>query len=508
MIKRDDRLALDRYKDKLKRASEYNNINIGESDVEKRKRIERARRDYAFCVSYYFPHYATCECADFQIQAANWLKRNSDCVDLEIWPRGHAKSVHMDILWPFWMWINNEIDMFVLIGANETAAADLMSDLQAEFEANQQIINDFGEQRTVGDWELGNFVTKNGTPFYSLGRGQKPRGKRYRNKRPNIFVFDDIDDDEIIQNPRRVKRVIKWIFGAVYGAADNKGCRMVFANNIIGPFTIITEILKRPGVRKNIIRALDENGDPVWHQKYTRAFFDLKRSTQGDYLFQTEYMNNPQTEGEIFRDDQIQWAPMPRIDQFDCLVGHWDVAYAGTTTADYNAVKIWGLKDGHFYHIKAFVKQCKMDEAMLFMVAFELSLPKDDRGNICVKIHWRFESQFWNDALKMILEEVRKKTKFDLQITQCERPIKNKFDRILTMQPYYQNRKIYYNKKEEFNLCMQTGLNQLKSIEPGYKCHDDGPDADEGAISYLSKFLPNNNPLPIYGLRPKSQGAW
>lgn len=501
MVKKDDRLALERYLDKLNQIQQYSHVNLNESDSEKKKRIEHAKRDYAFMVSYYFPHYATSECAGFQIEAANYIRKHRNCLDVEAWFRGGAKSTHLDIMVPFWLWMNNELDVLLLIGKSAEDAKILLSDLQAEFEANPQILADFGEQKKMGGWEEGNFVTKNGVAFYSLGRGQSPRGLRYRNKRPNYIVWDDAEDDELIRNPERVKRLIKWVFGALYNTMDNKGARFIVANNIIGLDTVVTNIMKRPGARVNIVNAINEQGEVTWN-KYTLEFFEERKKIIGDYSFQTEFMNNPQIEGEIFKDEQIQFKPLPYIDSFECIVGHWDVAYAGTSSGDYNAIKVWGLKDEHFYCIKAFVKQCKMHTAIKWMIDYEKSLPKT------VKIHWRYESQFWNDALKMVLEEVKKESKSELQMTQCERPVKNKFDRIVSLQPYYQNGKIYYSKKEEFNIDMQTGINQLKSIEPGYKSHDDSPDADEGAISYLSKFIKSNNPLPVLGKRGKANGAW
>lgn len=516
MIKKTDSQALQRYLDKLEHIKRSSHVNLNESAKEKQERIERAKKDYAFCVNYYFPHYATAPCASFQIEAANFIKKHKECINAEVWARGHAKSTHMDIMIPFWLWINNEIDVMLLIGKSADDAKTLLSDLQAEFESNPQILADFGDQRKNGSWEEGQFVTKNDCAFFSLGRGQSPRGIRYRNKRPSMVVFDDIDDDEIVNNLKRVLKVVKWIFGAVYGAMDNRGARLIFANNLISNTGIIAFVIKRikalskhsKNARVNIVNALDSSGKPTWWQKYTKAFFKEKQAVMGDYNFQTEYMNNPQTEGKIFLDEQIQWATIPQLKTFDCIVGHWDVAYAGTESGDYNAVKVWGVKDKNFYCIKAFVRQCKMGLAMQFMVDFERGLPPG------VKVHWRFESQFWNDAIKMTLEEVNEKVQqkkdeaYQLLITKCDRPINNKFDRIVSLQPYYQNGRIYYNKKEEFNIDMQVGLNQLKAIEPGYSTHDDSPDADEGAISYLSRFIPNNNPLPILGERKQSEGAW
>lgn len=510
MSVRDDKKALERYKEKLLRAQEFNHVNFSETAIEKQQRIAKAKKDYRFCVSYYFPHYATSECGDFQIEAANHIMKNKECISAEIWARGHAKSTHLDIMIPFWLWLNDEIDVMLLVGKSADDAKTLLSDLQAEFEANPQIIADFGEQKQMGSWEEGSFVTKNDVAFYSLGRGQSPRGIRYRNRRPNIIVIDDIDDDEIAENQRRVKKVVKWLFGALYGCMDNKGARFIFANNLISNTGIIAHVIQRvkalqkkmKHARVNFVNALDKKGKPTWYQKYTKQFFTDKEEVVGNYNFQTEWQNNPQVEGKIFLDEQIQWAKLPALKDFECIVGHWDVAYAGTETGDYNAVKVWGLYKNKFYHIKAFVRQCKMSAAMHWMINFEASLPKN------VKILWRFESQFWNDAIKMTLREVQENTGKELLISQCERPVTNKFARIVGMQPHFQGSRCYYNDQERFNIDMQVGINQLKSIEPGYTTHDDGPDADEGAISFLYKFIPYTNPLPILGTRKERNGAW
>lgn len=508
-VTKDDKSALDRYLSKLRLISQYNNVNLNETKDEKAARITRLKKDYKACFEYYFPHYATCECANFQVEAAEYIRKNKECIDGEIWARGHAKSTHLDIGVPFWLWINDELDVTLLVGKNEDDAKILLSDLQAEFEANPQILADFGEQKMHGQWEDGNFVTKKGDcAFFSLGRDQNPRGVRYRNKRPSLIIFDDIDDDQLAENPKRVKRVVKRIFSAYVGTTDNLGCRIVFANNLIHREGIIAHIiekiqsLKLFKSRVNFINALDENGEPTWHQKYSRDHFLKKQELMGDYNFQTEYQNNPQLEGKLFTDEQIVFSSIPRLDHMEAIVAHWDVAYSGGKTSDYNAIKIWGLKNKHFYCIKAFVRRCKMAEAIQWMIDFKKQLPKS------VEITWRYESQFWNDALKMTLEDVNTKNKTDFGLVQCDRNVTNKFQRIIAMQPYYQNTRVYYNANEKFNVDMQTGINQLKSIEQGYTSHDDSPDADAAAIDYLSKFIPNNNPLPELGYRNNAKGAW
>jgi phage terminase large subunit-like protein len=501
-LSKDDKIALERYLAKIAHIKEFSQVNPNETETEKKKRIERAKKDYAFFVKYYFPHYANCECADFHIDAANQIKKNKFIVSIEEWARAHAKSTHFDIMIPFWLWINNDINVMLLVGKSEEDAKTLLSDLQAEFENNPQILADFGKQISLGDWQDGNFVTKNGKAFFSLGRGQSPRGVRHRQHRPDYIVCDDIDDDVLVKNPKRVKETVNWILEALFNTMDVNGARFVLVNNRIGSNTVLTNMVKRPNVKHRIVNALDKHGKPTWHQKYSLDYFKQRREQIGEYAFQKEFMNNPHVEGEIFKDEQIQFAPIPKLNTFDCIIAHWDVAYAGTSTGDYNAVVVWGLKGNEFYHIKAFVRQCKMYDAIKWMHDYEKTLPES------IKIQWRFESQFWNDALKMTLEQVNKDCGKELNLIQCARPVTNKFDRIVGLQPYFQNLRVYFNEKEKYNLDMQTGLSQLKAIEPGYKSPDDAPDAYEGAITYLSKFIQGNNLLPILGKRDGGKQAW
>ncbi|MEG1464813.1 MAG: hypothetical protein RSC11_07945 [Mucinivorans sp.] len=96
---------------------------------------------------------------------------------------------------------------------------------------------------------------------------------------------------------------------------------------------------------------------------------------------------------------------------------------------------------------------------------------------------------FGTIPVQQAIETVRQERNRWLNIAIVNRPTANKFTRILTMHPYYQNGRVYHNKKEQANNDMQTGLNQLYGIEPGYHTHDDAPDADQQAIEYLAQFV-------------------
>ena len=92
----------------------------------------------------------------------------------------------------------------ILVSKSEDAADRLLGDLQAELQYNNLLIRDFGPQVVDGSWTDGEFKTKSGCLFISLGRGQTPRGIKDRGLRPDYIIIDDIDDDELVRNPRRV----------------------------------------------------------------------------------------------------------------------------------------------------------------------------------------------------------------------------------------------------------------------------------------------------------------
>ena len=137
-----------------------------------------------------------------------------------------------------------------------------------------------------------------------------------------------------------------------------------------------------------------------------------------------------------------------------------------------------------------------MEDAIRFMYQFEELLPKS------VVLNWRLEKQFWNKPVQDALDIVELEYKRPLNIVVSDNPRGkgNKYDRIVSGSlPYYQQGRIYYDENEYSNNDFQVGIAQLKDIEPGYKTHDDSPDADQQAIEYLSQFVvyPNHSSTEV-----------
>lgn len=484
-MKKEDKEALDKYLKRLEFARSSGGIDPYETKKQKDARIEKAKKDVRFCVEYYFPHYATFKSADFQIKGANMTLKDKKCRQFDQWGRGLAKSVWNNIIIPFWLHIQDQAHYMVVVTVNHDKACDLAEDLRAEFEGNPRIINDFGEQKNQGQWEKGFYVTNSGFICKALGAGQSVRGLRVKAQRPDYIVVDDLETRDSIANPKRQKKYVKWIETDLIPTMDGEIRRFKYANNKFAPVMIQTILQeKHPNWKVHQVNAYNPvTYEPKWKEKYNDEYYKEVEDDIGVLAAKAEYNNKPHIEGEIFKEEQIQWAKLPRLDHFKVIIGFWDIAWTANQLSDFNAVRVWGLKVSDFYYIDSYVKQSKIKAALVWMVNYQMNLPD---GVIC---HFYYEEQFINDEIIRTIEEVEEEYDIILNLTASPNPSGKKYDRILTLQVYYQNSRIYYNEKKKDHNDTSTGLSQLYGIEPGYTTKDDAPDADQQAIEKLSKYI-------------------
>ena len=497
--------AIERWQKHCETVQAATTVNTAETLQDKALRIKRVRTDYAAFVDYYFPHYTVnpetgmrTPCAPFHIKAASKILQNRNLRAVFKWHRGAAKSTHMDIFIPLWLKCqqNKQLNVMVLVGKSEDNANTLLSDIQAELQFNQRYIHDFGQQYNGGSWEEGEFVTKDGTAFFARGRGQSPRGLRYRSHRPDYIVIDDLDDDELCESPARVTRLTNWVKEALFGALDGGRGRFIMVGNLISKNSVLANIAATNGVHVSQVNVWDKNGNVSWAAKWTPEEVRAIEQFQGYRSFQKEYMNNPITEGAVFRNDWIKWGKMPDLKKFDELVLYIDPSFKGTTKNDYKAAKLWGKAGSQLWHIKAFVRQCSVAEMVRWL--YDLYEWSQSQG---IAIKWYMEANFMQDT---ILDEFRREGDlrgYQLPISADKRKKPDKFQRIEAISPLWERGFVTYNETEKDDPDMQAGIEQTLAFERGMRGHDDAPDADEGAIWYLQRDTRISSFTPSFGRR-------
>ena len=497
--KKVSRELLERWNDRVAAITRHT-FNLNETAESKEARIARAKKDYAYFVATYFPHLATSPTAKFQVDAANYIATHPRARALFEWARGHAKSSHIGCLIPLWL-LARGVDDFrymVIVSKSEDAAISLLGDLQAELLANDAYKTDFNLRTDKGaEWQQGRFTTSNGTTFIAIGRGQSPRGLKKRGQRPDYIVVDDIDDDELVRNEARVSKAYEWMMTALFGTMAVGRGRFVLVGNRIGKESILTRYAKTKEVYHTQVNILDKQGNPSWHENYTLSEVEEIRATMGERNFQKEYMNNPITEGTVFKREYIHYTKPLRLKEYRSIVAYTDPSFKGTKQNDYKATVVVGkTKEGYYHILRAYA----MQTSVTAMVAWHYDIENYIDGR--APIRYYMEANFIQDLL---LDEFKKegiaRGGRQIPITPDKRKKPDKFARIEAMQPLFERGFVLFADRSEGT---DTLIEQLLSIEQGSRVHDDAPDALEGAIYILNRGGGARNyiiPSPKHKLR-------
>ncbi len=513
MTKAELKKAIEEWKQHCETVQAATSIIITETPAQRLARIARLRSDYAAFVDYYFPHWTinpetgnATPCAPFHIDAANKILKNRNLKAAFMWHRGAAKSTNMDVFVPMWLMCQErrEINVMVIVGKSEDNAKTLLGDIQAELQYNQRYIADFGEQFNAGNWQDGEFVTRTEVAFFARGRGQSPRGLRYRSHRPDYIIIDDLDDDELVESPARVSKLFDWVRSALFGTLDGGRGRFIMVGNLIAKNSVLAKWCDIKSVHVTRVNIYDHNGAISWAAKWTPEEVQAIADVAGYRAFQKEYMNNPIIEGAVFRNEWIRWGKRPAWSKFSEIVLYIDPSFKGSTKNDFKAAKLWGKAGTQLWHLRAFVRQCSVAEMVRW--CYDLYEWARARG---IAVRWYMEANFMQDT---ILDEFQREGElrgYQLPMIGDKRKKPDKFQRVEAVSPLWERGFVWYDDTQKDDPDMLAGIDQTLAFEKGMRGHDDAPDADEGAIWILQrdtrqKNIVNNTSI---GLRPNAKNV-
>ena len=511
--------AYDLWRERCRQVQAITDVSVlrTESSVEKQRRIARLQQNYAAFCEYYFPHFLQLRDktsgevirpihnAPFHNAAAQKVKTCANLKAVFMWPRGHAKSTHMDIFLPLWLMFQPKrlISFMVVVGKSEDAADRLLGDIQAELEYNQRIIADFGEQKpAAGNWQDGEFKAACGVKFLACGRGQSPRGLRDREARPDYIVIDDLDDDELCRNDKRVHDLTDWVKEALFGSLDVGRGRFIMVGNLISKNSVLFNIANTKGVHLSKITAVDKNGEPVWKEKWTKEEAMAYRDFVGYRAWEKEMMHNPIVDGTIFRAEWIRYKKLPKLTKYEQLVCYTDPSFKSTTSNDYKASRLWGKIGTELHLIDCYVRQ----DTVSGMVRWLYDLYERTRDSVSVQFF--MEANFMQDV---ILDEFATEGNirgYQLPIMPDKRKKPEKIQRIEAVSPLWERGFVFYNEALKGTPDMEVGIEQTLALERGSRVHDDAPDADEGAIWLLQRNARQESIQPVFGRRPTAKNIW
>lgn len=486
-----DKQALKRWEALRKSIATSTTVDVDETVEEQEKRKKKLEKSFPDFCKYYFPKYYKSEFAAFQKEYAQHVIDNNVTVAVAAWARDHAKSVIVDIMLTIYLHCTGRASNTMLVSRTETVAIDLLTPIQIQFEKNQRLINDYGVFQSMTKWESGFFKTNQGWAFKALGSGQNPRGAREEDIRPDHIIVDDIDDDELARNSKRLDELNDWVWGALMPCFHISGSqRFQFVGNIIAKDSIIQRALLKADF-KQIINILDEKGIPSWKEAYTIGQCQRMIDKLGYRLSQREYFNNPISEGKVFKKEWMQFKQLPPLKAYkNFALAYLDPGFKKTKTSDTKALVLVGLIRGEWHIIKVFCGKASVEEMIAW--CYEMDKYVKEKGG-AYKL--KMEEVFLQDLLYKDFNAAAKARNYAVPVTGDKRKKPDKDARIEATSGYFERGTVYFNEGERDNHHMQALIEQYLNFETGVRTKKDGPDAVEGAMHLLEQTVMQNGEI-------------
>ncbi|MDR2002141.1 MAG: phage terminase large subunit [Prevotella sp.] len=488
------------YEKHCRRIAQATIININESPQDKKKRIKELESDYAKWFEYYFPNFAKSKCAPFHKALAKYIIKHKRCRVLAEWYRSAAKSVHINMGIPLFLYfVMHDLKFMLIIGANAPKAKKLLSSIQGQLQYNKRLINDYGEKFQHGDWADGDFATLDGVRFMALGFGQDPRGSREDSERPDYITTDDVDTKKHMNNDRIMRESVDYITEDVWGcfdAIDEGTERYIHANNNTNKNSITNRLKKIFQEFKQ--RAREEGEEDIFHISTVKAVKDLstfeptwKDKTSAEYWrkkfnstpyrsFMREYMHAHIQDGAIFKHEDMIHGEMCLLNKYDGLVFYGDLSYKDA--GDFKALILVGKVGREFHIIHTYLRQGSRAKCAEWLY----NLYEDKRLER-FNIQYMIEGLFAMDDFVNDFDIEGDKRNYYIPVTADKRGKADKFDRIESISGHFERHHVIFNIKERDYLDQTTLIDQFLAFEKGSGAHDDGADAVQGAISKLNK---------------------
>lgn len=482
MLKKTDKQLQKEWLEFADNISKSSPIDLNETPTAKKSRLERLEKNPEAWKKYYFPNFYSSEPATFHIEASKRLLKNAEWFEVWAWSRELAKSVScmMNVLH---LTLTGKKKNVILTSNSYDNAERLLLPYKIILEKNNRIINDYGTQQSIGNWEVGEFITQKGVAFRALGAGQSPRGTRNNEVRPDVIIIDDFDTDEECRNPTIIKNKVKWLEEALLGTRSISNPLLVLVcGNIIAKFCCVTELMKKAD-HVSIINIRDKEGQSTWPQKNSEAQIDRVLSKISHAAQQKEYFNNPMTEGEIFK--EITWGKCPPMKSCDKIIVYADPSPSNRSVgnASHKCVVIVGRYRSKFYVYKVWLDVAKTATFIDWLFAAYQELVKNgvDVKRIFIENN-SLQDAFYTQVLLPQIKAKQESEGVNLPISEDKRNKKDKFDRIEgTLEPIHSKGELIFNEKEKANPHMERMETQLLGVSATTKTMD-GPDALEGAI--------------------------
>lgn len=230
-------------------------------------------------------------------------------------PRGHAKSTAVTLSYVLATALFREHTYIIIISDTESQSTEFLNDIKMQLIENEDIRDLFGVGKFIKDSETNIIVEMDdGHKFRIMakGAGQRIRGRKWRNKRPDLIVVDDLEDDEAVENKERRAKLYGWFTNAVIPALSDSG-KIRVVGTILHMDSVLEKLLNKKSWRTRRYAAHNADfSEILWPEKFPKERLEAIRESfveDGNPSgYSQEYLNHPIDESTAyFRRDDFQF---------------------------------------------------------------------------------------------------------------------------------------------------------------------------------------------------------
>lgn len=493
---------------------------------EQKKRKAQAEADMAFFGRIYFPHYFNrpasalhhyfAERYPAMIERANATGEGDKEADAA--PRGNAKSTWTTFLLPLWVAAFRKRRYPLIVSETKLQGETFLSFIKLELETNERLKQDFPELVGEGPvWRSDQIITRNGVKVQAAGAGQKLRGLRHGNLRPDLVIGDDLENDESVESPDQRKKLENWFFKALMKIGQPDTVYIV-VGTILHHESLLQKLLDKPGWKGRKFKAVIRWSKSRLWEEWERVFADISigkdlaeaaadnyfEQNREEMLAGTEVlwpemepyyylMKMRVSDGPAYFDSEKQNEPLNPEDQV--FLEEWfhdwedgDVDLSGVPHAgacdpslgkknkrnDPSAILGGRMKDRVLYLDIADIEKRQPDRILEDILTYHQRDPFDK---------FRMETVQFQEFFSRTLETVSHERGLTLNIDEYQ-PNTDKDLRIIRLQPWIKNGWIRFKPE------MRELKRQLIYYRPkGRGGHDDGPDCLEELLGLCEGAL-------------------
>jgi phage terminase large subunit-like protein len=212
--------------------------------------------------------------------------------------RGSGKSTLISLVYAIWSIIGKQDAKFVLLfSQTQGQSRQILANIKMEFESNELLRKDFGSfEESNDEWRSTTLVlSRYRAKIMIASTGESIRGYRHGQHRPDVIIFDDIEDNDSVRTKESRDKTYQFVTSQAIPAGDIN-TKVIMIGNLLHEDSIVKRFINEINLRSRdgIFRLYPvlKDGRPLWREKFTsKAHIDaLKRKIGNEKVFRREFM--------------------------------------------------------------------------------------------------------------------------------------------------------------------------------------------------------------------------